>query len=292
MRKIHSTLRLFFEAGLSIRAIVRTLRVSPAVPAKGGMGDAIRRAEVAGLSWPSPEGLDERALEARLFPGAGVPAPARRAMPQWVHVHAELRRKGVALSLLCQEDKGEHPEGLRYSQFCERYRALRQGVDGVMRHTHRAGEKLCVGYAGHTAPIVDRESGARRRCSSRCSGRRATSPRTRGPPGRRQRRVAGWRSMPSNRLRFALTTSSVLASRSNCSSDGYCSPNIANPDIRYSARHSPRLDTGSSISSKQARTSRNRPGALNPFFNSRLAMTIHPSLTNSIYHSDIAIKIY
>ena len=50
MRKIHSTLRLFFEAGLSIRAIVRTLRVSPAVPAKAGMGDDIRRAEVAGLS--------------------------------------------------------------------------------------------------------------------------------------------------------------------------------------------------------------------------------------------------
>ncbi len=71
MRKIHSTVRLFFEAGLSIRAIARTLRVSPEVPAKAGMGDYIRRAQVAGLSWPLPEGLDERALEARLFPGAG-----------------------------------------------------------------------------------------------------------------------------------------------------------------------------------------------------------------------------
>ena len=36
MRKIHSTLRLFFEAGLSIRAIARTLRVSPEVSAKPG----------------------------------------------------------------------------------------------------------------------------------------------------------------------------------------------------------------------------------------------------------------
>ena len=64
MRKIHSTLRLFFEAGLSIRAIARTLRVSPST-----VGDYIRRAKVAGLSWPLPEGLDERTLEARLFPG-------------------------------------------------------------------------------------------------------------------------------------------------------------------------------------------------------------------------------
>ena len=154
MRKIHTTVRLFFEAGLSIRAIARTLGVSPST-----VGDYIRRAKVAGLSWPLPEGMDERALEARLFPGAGVPAPAQRAMPDWAHVHTELRRKGVTLSLLWQEYKAEHPDGIQYSQFCERYRAFRQGVDVVMRQSHRAGEKLFVDYAGHTVPVVDRESG-------------------------------------------------------------------------------------------------------------------------------------
>ena len=89
MRKIHSTVRLFFEAGLSIRAIARTLRVSPAVPAKAGMDDSIRRAQVAGLSWPLPEGLDERALEARLFLGpacdAGLGARSRRVAAQGGH---------------------------------------------------------------------------------------------------------------------------------------------------------------------------------------------------------------
>ena len=48
MRKIHTALRLFFEAGLSIRVIARTLRVSLEVPAKAGMGDDLRRAKVAG----------------------------------------------------------------------------------------------------------------------------------------------------------------------------------------------------------------------------------------------------
>ena len=67
--------------------------------------------------------MDERALEARLFPGASVPASAQRAMPDWAHVHTELRRKGVTLSLLWQEYKAEHPDGIQYSQFCERYRA-------------------------------------------------------------------------------------------------------------------------------------------------------------------------
>ena len=91
MRKIHTTLRLFFEAGLSIRAIARTLRVSPEVPAKAGMGDDLRRTKGAGLSWSLPEGMDERALEARLFPGAGaacdaaVGARSHRAAAQGGH---------------------------------------------------------------------------------------------------------------------------------------------------------------------------------------------------------------
>ena len=119
MHKIHTTLRLFFEAGLSIRATARSLRVSPEVPAKAGMGDSVRRAKVAGLGWPLPEGMDERALEARLFPDAGVPAPARRAMPDWAHVHTELRRKGGALSLLWQEYKAEHLDGIQYTRLLQ-----------------------------------------------------------------------------------------------------------------------------------------------------------------------------
>ena len=39
------------------------------------MGEYIRRAKTAGLSWPSPEKVDERALEGRLFPIAAVSAP-------------------------------------------------------------------------------------------------------------------------------------------------------------------------------------------------------------------------
>ena len=44
MRKIHTTLRLFFEAGLSIRATARTLGVSPSTA-----GDYIRRAKGASM---------------------------------------------------------------------------------------------------------------------------------------------------------------------------------------------------------------------------------------------------
>ena len=61
MRKIQRVLRLFFEAGLSIRAIARSVQASPST-----VGDYIRRANTAGLSWPLPEALDERARSAAI----------------------------------------------------------------------------------------------------------------------------------------------------------------------------------------------------------------------------------
>ena len=106
MRKIHRVLRLFFEAGLSIRAIARSIQASPST-----VGDYIRRAHTAGLSWPLPEKLDERALEARLFPIAQVSPRVERAIPDWAQVHAERRHKNVTLALLWHEYKAEHPRG-------------------------------------------------------------------------------------------------------------------------------------------------------------------------------------
>jgi transposase len=80
-------------------------------------------------------------------------------MPDWAEIHRELKRKGVTLQLLWQEYKATHPDGLQYSQFCDRYRYFASKLDLVMRQHHRAGEKLFVDYAGQTVDVVDRETG-------------------------------------------------------------------------------------------------------------------------------------
>ena len=156
MRKIREVLRLYHAAGMSVRAIARSVKASPST-----VGEYIRRAEVHGLGWPLPESLDDGELEHRLFP-APAPSGTRRPLPDWSEVHRELRRKGVTLALLWQEYKASHPEGLQYSQFCERYRAFASSLDVVMRQEHRAGEKMFVDYAGQTVAVVDRETGEER----------------------------------------------------------------------------------------------------------------------------------
>lgn len=153
MRKIREVLRLFFAADLTIRAIARSIQSSPST-----VGDYVRRAKVAGLGWPLPDELDDAALERRLFPPA-KPKGHSRPLPDWAHVHEELKRKGVTLALLWQEYKAAHPDGLQYSQFCDTYRGWRGTLDVVMRQEHRAGEKLFVDYAGQTVPVVERCTG-------------------------------------------------------------------------------------------------------------------------------------
>lgn len=127
MRKTKDILRLKFENGLSNRAIAHRRQIS-----RSTVADYRRRAERAGISWPLPE----------------------RAT-----IHEEMRGKGVTLMLLWQEYKAQHPSGYQYSQFAQRYRLWRETLDGTMGHTHTPAEKMFVGYAGQTVPVVDKETG-------------------------------------------------------------------------------------------------------------------------------------
>jgi len=65
----------------------------------------------------------------------------------------------VTLQLLWLEYKQDHPGGLQYSQFCERFRQWKGRVDRVLRQEHRAGEKVFVDFAGQTLEVVCRETG-------------------------------------------------------------------------------------------------------------------------------------
>ena len=154
MRKIKEVLRLKRAQGLSNRQIAKACGI-----ARPTVAEYLRRAAEASLSWPLPADLDEAALERQLFPPPpSLPAPAR-GVPDWAHVHQELKRKGVTLFLLWQEYRETHPEGYQYSWFCDHYRVWQGKLDVVMRQDHRAGEKLFVDYACQTMPVVDRDTG-------------------------------------------------------------------------------------------------------------------------------------
>ena len=90
MRQVYDVLRLKWATGLSERQIAHSLGLS-----RPTVASYVHRAEAAGLSWPLPEGLDEAALEARLFPPHAARGTLAHLAPDWAVVHQELKRTGV-----------------------------------------------------------------------------------------------------------------------------------------------------------------------------------------------------
>src|SRR5579864_4821726 len=156
MRRVREILRLKFDAGMSHKAIARSLGIAAST-----VRLTVARVVEAGLSWPLPDTLTDTVLEERLYDRAGTKQGLRRhAEPDWALIHRELRRKHVTLSILWEEYIAQNPAGYRYSRFCDLYRHWEGKLSLTMRQAHTGGEKLFVDYAGDTVPvIIDRLTG-------------------------------------------------------------------------------------------------------------------------------------
>jgi len=154
MSKVKEVLRLRWALGLSVREVSRATRTSTGVISK-----TESRARAAGLAWNEVDAMSESELERRLYGGPKHwRGPERPAVdPVWIQ--RELRRAGVTLELLHMEYLQQHPDGYRYTAFCDHYRRWLDKHDVTMRQVHKAGEKLFVDYSGKQPRIVDPATG-------------------------------------------------------------------------------------------------------------------------------------
>ena len=155
MRKLKEVLRLD-SLGLSQHQIARSCSISQST-----VHEYVRAAKAAGVNWPLPADWDDQKIERALFPQRGASAVWRKnPEPDWTQIHQELQtHKDLTLQLVWQECRESNPDGYGYSRFCDLYRRWLKKLDLVLRHEHRAGEKMFVDYAGATIPIHDPTGG-------------------------------------------------------------------------------------------------------------------------------------
>jgi transposase len=158
MKKIRDVLRLTFELGMSRWNVAAATGIG-----RTAVTDYVQRAGDAGLGWPLPDGLDDGELERRLFPPSDGSQSSVRTEPDWTVIHAEMKKRGVTMTLLWQEYIAEQPQGYAYSWFCERYRDWKKAVSPTMRQNHAAGDKLFVDWAGDTIAVFCSETGVEHR---------------------------------------------------------------------------------------------------------------------------------
>ena len=131
MLKAREILRLKHEVGLSLRDIARICSCG-----KSTVAEVLERAEKARITWPIE--LSDMQLMSALYPP--VRSKVSPPEPDLEYIFGEMKKKGVTLMLLWEEYKEQHPDGIMYTQFCERYKNFKKGNQISMPKEHR-GEK-------------------------------------------------------------------------------------------------------------------------------------------------------
>jgi transposase len=154
MRHVKETLRQKLELGRTHREIAHALGISVGV-----VGMTLSRASSAGVGWEEAKALAETELEVRLYGAPRPSAGSQKPAPDCAYLHLERKRRGVTLELLHVEYIEEHPDGYRYTQFCEIYRRWAKRHRLSMRQVHRAGEKAFLDFSGKKPHYVDPGTG-------------------------------------------------------------------------------------------------------------------------------------
>lgn len=150
MLKAREILRLKHQVGLSLREIGQSCNCG-----KTTVSETLKRAEEAGIAWPIE--LNDKQLMSLLYPPVkkdGLPPE-----PDMEYIFYEMKKKGVTLMLLWEEYKEKHPDGVMYTQFCERYRKFKKSNAITLHIEHKAGETMQVDWAGQTMSYVNTNTG-------------------------------------------------------------------------------------------------------------------------------------
>jgi transposase len=150
MLKAREILRLKHEVGLSLRGIGQACNCG-----KSTVSDVLGRADKAEVTWPIE--LSDKQLMSLLYPP--LENKSSPPEPDMDYVFCEMKKKSVTLMLLWEEYKEKHPEGIMYTQFCERYRNFRKNNKISMHKEHKAGEEVEVDWAGDTMSYVEAATG-------------------------------------------------------------------------------------------------------------------------------------
>ena len=150
MLKTREILRLKHEVGLSLREIGQSCNCG-----KSTVSEILERAEKAGISWPID--LSDKQLVSLLHPSVGQKKTPPE--PDLETIFYEMKKKSVTLMLLWEEYKAKHPDGVMYTQFCERYRNFKKQNQLTLHIEHKGGEEVQVDWAGQTLSYTDPETG-------------------------------------------------------------------------------------------------------------------------------------
>jgi len=124
---------------------------------------ALELAHENNISWPLEDSVTNRELD-QLFHPDRQRTKNGYCEPDYAHIHKELARPGVTLTLLwseyCERCNTSGLAPYMSTQFSDKYRRWAKLTKATMRITHKPGEAMQVDWAGNTIPYYDPVTGA------------------------------------------------------------------------------------------------------------------------------------
>lgn len=156
MRNLKEMLKLLSKGSYSCRKIASACGCSERTVRR------VRdRAKEVGIVWPLPEDMDENALNEKMYGGNTVRKTDKNLEPDAEKLVKEMTKaKHVTMKLLHEEYKFQNPEGIGYTQFCQRIRSHQKNKRMWMPQLHNAGESLYVDWVGETMHYTDLSNNA------------------------------------------------------------------------------------------------------------------------------------
>ena len=120
-----------------------------------------KRAGEKNISWPIPGSLTNEDLKLALYPE--LKDSSLRMLPDYEHIHEELAKPGVTLTLLWSEyclaceQAGKIP--YQHTQFNEHYHMFAAKYKATLRLKHKPGDQMQVDWVGDTLSISDPVTG-------------------------------------------------------------------------------------------------------------------------------------
>jgi len=153
MNKLKKMLRLLIE-GKSKRSISRILNTSRKTVDKYQSVLAQHP-----LSYKELLGLSDKELYSIVLPPSPEKPTHQELYGMFPSYEQELQKVGVTKLFLWERYKGEYPDGVQYSQFCDHFnRYLKsQQLSGILEH--KAADKLMIDFAGKKLYLTDADTG-------------------------------------------------------------------------------------------------------------------------------------
>ena len=150
MKKIKDVIRFHEETELSYRQIAQALNMSRPTVTK-----IIMKWKEIDYPFHEIKDLPDSEVEKRLFDPKRSSSKAEELRGNFPRYAIELKKKGVTLQLLWEEYIRDNPDGLKSTQFNLHFQKWKENEKISMHIDYKAGDKMCVDYAGHKMELID-----------------------------------------------------------------------------------------------------------------------------------------